>query len=75
MDMGVIIITNELSEEKVRQIQEEVNSLQNECGYTLRSIIHYLGLKKKLSVKSLYLNLDSRNGKSEVTLDVRKIPK
>lgn len=53
--MGVTIVSNELSEDEIKEIQSITDSLQNEKDYSLYAIMHYLGMEKKLSI-SLYLD-------------------
>ena len=51
--MGVTIVSNELSEEVLKEIQEEADTLVKENNYSAHAIMHHLGLFRKLSI-SLY---------------------
>lgn len=63
--MGVTIVSNELSEDEVRDIQKTADKLAEQHGLSVHAIMHQIGMKRKMSV-SLY----SSNG--QVTMNCRK---
>jgi len=62
----VTIVSDELSEEEKKEVQEEADKLICVNGYTVHSIMHHFGLKRNLCV-SLY----SDNG--NVIMNCRKL--
>lgn len=50
--MGVTIVAN--SEERKKELQEEVNNLQEQKKYSIHAIIHYLGFCHNVSVALQY---------------------
>lgn len=64
--MEVTIVTNDFSEEAVKNIQKEVNNLINVKKYSLRQVLHYLGLKMHVSAKVSHAH------ENEVTINCKK---
>lgn len=64
--MGLVtIVSDELSKEEVKNLQEEANKLADEHNYNAHKIMHHFGLNKNISV-SLY----TKNG--QITMNCHK---
>ena len=56
--MGLVtIVSDELSEEEVKKLQEKANKLADEHNYNAHAIMHHFGLRENIST-----NLYSENG-------------